>query len=203
MSFRALSCFFLFLCSALPILASDSLFFKLHFIYGSKPRHASRSIEKKYFGGIHGGHVYIEANNAIFSFGPNKGQWHIFSQRRRIVGCYRLDSNLVWCGDTGRLKTATIYIPVNDVQMQQFRELERHYLDSSPYDYAFFGMRCAAAAYDVLSVTGICRKRTRVGIILTNFYPKRLRVKLLRRARAAHWKVERQEGRPTRRWEKD
>lgn len=199
--------FLLFLvvcCSIATVsLAGDSLFFKLHFVYGSKPRRAFKSVEKSYFGGIHGGHVYMEIDHDLFSFGPHKGQWHVFGHKRRVVGCYRLDSNLVWCGDTGRLKITSITIPVTNAQMQQFKTLERQYLQSSPYDYAFFGMRCAAAAYDILSHTGICRKRSRAGMIAKNFYPKRLRLKLLRQAKKEHWRVERQEGRSSRRWEKD
>jgi hypothetical protein len=196
---------FLILCCSITgvSLAGDSLFFKLHFVYGSRPKHGFKSVEKTYFGGIHGGHVYMEIDHEIFSFGPNKGQWHIFGHKRRVVGCYRLDSNLVWCGDTGKLKITTITIPVTKAQMQQFKSLEQQYLKASPYDYAFFGMRCAAAAYDILSHTGICKKRSRVGMITNNFYPKRLRVKLLKRAQKEHWTVERQQGRATRKWERD
>ncbi len=203
MPFRFL--FFLTFCGSIAAtsLAGDTLLFRLHFVYGSKPKRAFKSVEKAYFGGIHGGHVYMEIGHDIFSFGPNKGQWHIFGHKRHVVGCYRLDSNLVWCGDTGRLKITSITIPVTEMQMQQFKALEQQYLKASPYDYAFFGMRCAAAAYDILSSTGICRKRSRAGMIANNFYPKRLRLKLLKQAKQKHWQVERQEGRPSRRWEKD
>lgn len=145
----------------------------------------------------------MQVGHDIFSFGPHKGKWHIFGHKHRVVGCYRLDSNLVWCGDTGRLKITSISIPVTESQVQEFKTLEQHYLKASPYDYAFFGMRCAAAAYDILSSTGICRKRSRAGMIAGNFYPKRLRLKLLKQARQQHWQVERQQGRPSRRWEKD
>lgn len=203
MPFRFL--FFLTFCGSIAAtsLAGDTLLFRLHFVYGSKPKRAFKTVEKAYFGGIHGGHVYMEIGHDIFSFGPNKGQWHIFGHKRHVVGCYRLDSNLVWCGDTGRLKITSITIPVTEMQMQQFKALEQQYLKASPYDYAFFGMRCAAAAYDILSSTGICRKRSRAGMIANNFYPKRLRLKLLKQAKQKHWQVERQEGRPSRRWEKD
>lgn len=203
MPFRFL--FFLTFCGSIAAtsLAGDTLLFRLHFVYGSKPKRAFKTVEKAYFGGIHGGHVYMEIGHDIFSFGPNKGQWHIFGHKRHVVGCYRLDSNLVWCGDTGRLKITSITIPVTEMQMQQFKALEQQYLKASPYDYAFFGMRCAAAAYDILSSTGICRKRSRAGMIANNFYPKRLRLKLLKQAKQKQWQVERQEGRPSRRWEKD
>lgn len=194
---------FLLILSTQASLAGDSLFIKLHFVYGSKPKPGFKATEKNYFGGIHGGHVYMEIDHTIFSFGPDRGQWHIVNRPKKVVGRYRLDSNLVWCGDTGLLKRTTITIPITEQQLLQVRQLKQHYLESSPYDYAFFGMRCAAAAYDVLGQAGISRKRSRVGIITTNFYPKRLRVKLLKRAKKEHWIVERQPGRVTRRWEKD
>jgi hypothetical protein len=203
MPFRFLISFLFCIHIAAFARAGDSLFFKLHFVYGSKPGHAFKSVEKNYFGGIHGGHVYMEIDREIFSFGPDKGQWHIFGHKRRVVGCYRLDSNLVWCGDTGLLKMTSITIPVTGAQMQEFKNLKQRYLTVSPYDYAFFGMRCASAAYDVLSYTGICKKRSRAGTIAKNFYPKRLRVKLLKRAQKENWAVVRQAGRTSRRWEKD
>lgn len=194
--------FFLFYMTATSV-AGDSLFLKLHFVYGSKPKHGFKKTERTYFGGLHGGHVYMEADHEIFSFGPDKGQWHVISHRKKIYGKYRIDSNLVWCGDTGKLKITTISIPVTRQQLEQFHHLEKDYLQHAPYDYAFVGMRCAAAAYDVLSQVGICRKRSRAGIITKNFYPKRLRIKLLKRAGSEHWIVEKQNGRPSRKWEKD
>lgn len=194
---------FLFLFLSHFLFASDSLFVKVHFVYGSKPKHAFKNAELKYFGGIHGGHVYVEANNQIVSFGPNNGQWHIFGHKKKIVGKYRIDKNLIWCGDTGKLKITTILIPVSKHQLEKFEIAKRDYLETSPYDYAFFGMRCAAAAYDILSEAQVCEYRSRLGIISKNFYPKRLRVKLLRRAKKENWEVLRQEGRSTRKWERD
>jgi hypothetical protein len=203
MYYRAFAFLFFSFYLASASMAGDSLFFKLHFVYGSKPKHGFKAMEPKYFGGIHGGHVYMEADGKLFSFGPDKGQWHVISHRKKIYGKYRVDSNLVWCGDTGKLQITTITIPITKQQLEQFQQLEKSYLQTAPYDYAFVGMRCAAAAYDVLSQIGISRKRSRAGIVTKNFYPKRLRVKLLKRARREHWIIEQQKGRPTRKWEKD
>jgi hypothetical protein len=50
---------FLFLFLSHFLFASDSLFVKVHFVYGSKPKSAFKKIEAKQFGGIHGGHVYL------------------------------------------------------------------------------------------------------------------------------------------------
>ena len=64
-------------------------------------------------------------------------------------------------------------------------------------------MRCAAGAYDILSKAELCKCKARFKIISKNFYPKRLRVKLLKRAKKENWLVLREEGRITRKWERD
>jgi len=185
------------------LIASDSLFIKVHFVYGSKPKREFKDIESKQFGGIHGGHVYLEVNQKIISYGTNNGKWHIFPHKSKSAGKYRIDKDLKWHGDTGKLKITTIIIPISEEQLLKFTEVEQHYFEKTPYDYAFLGMRCAAGAYDVLSKVGICKAKSRFSIITKNFYPKRLRVKLLKRAKRENWEVLKQEGRKNRKWERD
>jgi hypothetical protein len=194
---------FLFLFLSNFLFASDSLFVKVHFVYGSKPKSAFKKIEAKQFGGIHGGHVYLELENKIISYGTNNGKWHIFPHKSKSAGKYRIDKDLKWHGDTGQLKITTIVIPITKEQLLKFKETEKKYFEQTPYDYAFLGMRCAAGAYDVLSKAEVCKCKSRFGIISKNFYPKRLRVKLLKRAQKENWQVLRQDGRATRKWERD
>jgi hypothetical protein len=172
-------------------------------VYGSKPKSAFKKIEAKQFGGIHGGHVYLELENKIISYGTNNGKWHIFPHKSKNAGKYRIDKDLKWHGDTGKLKITTIVIPITEEQVLKFKETEKKYFEQTPYDYAFIGMRCAAGAYDVLSKAEVCKCKSRFGVISKNFYPKRLRVKLLKRAQKENWQVLRQEGRSTRKWERD
>ena len=172
-------------------------------MYGSKPKHAFKNTEPKFFGGIHGGHVYMEVNQKVISYGTNNGKWHIFPHKSKSAGKYRIDKDLKWHGDTGKLKITTIVIPITEEQLRKFKETEKIYFEKTPYDYAFFGMRCAAGAYDVLDKAKVCPHKTRVAIISKNFYPKRLRIKLLRRAKKENWVVVKQEGRSTRKWERD
>lgn len=193
-------CFLLFFAHC--FYASDSLFLKVHFVHGSKPKKAFKHTEPKLFGGIHGGHVFVEVNNKIISFGTNKGQWHIFPHKSKCAGIFRVDKNLAWHGDTARKKITTIIIPITEAQLNKFKETEEIYFEKTPYDYAFFGMRCAAGAYDLLCKAEVCKYTSRFKIISKNFYPKRLRKKLLKRAKKEHWQVIRQEGRVTRKWEK-
>ena len=194
---------FLFLFLSHFLFASDSVFVKVHFVYGSKPKTAFKKVEKKQFGGIHGGHVYMEFNDKIISYGTNNGKWHIFPHKSRSAGKYRIDKDLKWHGDTGALKITTVIIPITKMQLDKFREAEQMYFSKTPYDYAFLGMRCAAGAYDFLSKAEVCKPKSRFVIISKNFYPKRLRVKLLKRAQKENWQVLRQEGRNTRKWERD
>ena len=96
-------CFFLlFIFFTFSFYASDSLSIKVHFVYGSKPKFDSKKSEKKIFGGIHGGHVYLEVNKKIISFGTNNGKWHIFKHTNKSAGKYRIDKDLKWHGDTGK-----------------------------------------------------------------------------------------------------
>lgn len=193
--------FFLFISHFL--FATDSLFVKIHFVYGSKPKHAFKNTEPKFFGGIHGGHVFLEADNKIISFGTNNGKWHVFPHKSKSAGIYREDKDLAWRGDSAKKKITTIVIPITEEQLLKFKETQKIYFEKTPYDYAFFGMRCAAGACDMLGKAEVCKCKSRFGIISKNFYPKRLRVKLLRRAKKENWQVLRQEGRTTRKWESD
>ena len=198
-----LSLFLSFLFSFSSALAEDTLVLKVHFIYGSKPKKEFKHTEHKIFGGIHGGHVYMETNNKIVSFGTNNGTWHIFPHKSKTAGKYRVDKNLNWHNDTAKQQLTTVYIPITAQQYIDFKIAEKKYYECTPYDYAFIGMRCAAGGYDMLMKAGICKKKKRFGIITTNFYPKRLRVKLLHRAQKEKWLVTKIEGRNTRIWERD
>ena len=120
-------------------------------MYGSKPKRAYKNTEPKFFGGIHGGHVFLETNNKIISFGTNNGKWHVFPHKSKSAGMYREDKSLAWRGDSAKKKITTIVIPITEEQLLKFKEIENKYFKQTPYDYAFFGMRCAAGAYDMLS----------------------------------------------------
>jgi hypothetical protein len=87
--------------------------------------------------------------------------------------------------------------------MGELEDLFETYSKKSPYDYAVFGMRCAAASYDLLSEIGLFRKISMKNNILTNFYPKLLRKRILKWAKKNNYPVQHHEGRSTRVWEKD
>lgn len=174
----------------------------VHFLYGSKPGHHCKQIERKCFGGIHGGHVSLQIDSMIFSFTPKEG-WHIIPRHHKIEGGYVLEKESDWAKDTVGNKYTSIRIPISDSQYVALKNIETKFLTNSPYDYAFFGMRCASAAADVLSQIGILKKRSHFGYILKDFYPKRYRRKLLRYAKCHNCEIIRKAGRKTRKWERE
>ena len=99
-------------------------------------------------------------------------------------------------------KFAVFFIPVTPEQYDKAKEILENYAAQTPYDYAFFGMRCASAANDVLGQLNILKKRSRFGYVATSFYPKKLRKKLFKLAAKHNYKVLKQAGRVTRKWEK-
>ncbi|WP_315824160.1 hypothetical protein [Paraflavitalea speifideaquila] len=68
--------------------ASDTIFLKVHFLYGSKPLKEYSATESKWFGGILGGHVGIEADsNQILNFLP-AGAFHVFKKQNNRHSIY-------------------------------------------------------------------------------------------------------------------
>lgn len=182
--------------------SSQQKYITVHFLYGSKPARGYKAAEHKYFGGIHGGHVYMQIDSTMFSFTPKYG-WHVFAKHHKIKGGYILENAVSWAKDTSDDKYTSIRIPLSDSQYKSLTTIEKCYLDTSPYDYAFFGMRCASACADVLSQLGIIKQRSNFGLIRKNFYPQRLRRKLLRYAKRNDLEVIRREGRQSRKWERE
>jgi hypothetical protein len=173
----------------------------VHFLYGSKPAKGYKE-EKKWFGGIKGGHVTIEADDSIIGFQP-KGNCHVFGKKENANGYFNAKQKTNWVKDTVSLKYATILIPLDEVRYAKLKTTLENYLQKSPYDYAFFGMRCAAATYDVLEDAGIVKKRSRMGKWVSCFYPQLLRRRMLKIADENNYAVVKTGGRKSRVWEKE
>ena len=176
---------------------------KLHFLYGSKPlKKYKNKTETKYFGGIHGGHVSIELDSIDYGFSPS-GKVHIFARRKKhsqFTGKHTHNQPPYPQG----YKVVTFLVPVTPAQYDQIQKIQTDYCSKPPYDYAFFGMRCSASAEDILGQVDILKKKKRnTQIIRKNFYPKKLRKRMFKLAKERNYTIIKQEGRPTRRWEKD
>jgi hypothetical protein len=172
----------------------------VHFLYGSKPARGFEHIEKKSFGGKKGGHVTIETGNKIIGFQP-KGTCHVFGSKKKANGYFRADDKEKWVKDTVSRKYSSVIIPVSPAQYLKVQNTLHNYLEKRPYDYAVFGMRCAAATYDVLEDAGIVKKRSRFGKWASFFYPQLLRRRILKLAEKNNYAVVKHNGRKSRSWE--
>lgn len=174
----------------------------LHFLHGSKPRKGMKHQESRWFGGKHGGHVYLQTDTQLFSFYPS-GSLHVFASRKELHGSFYKEELSGWQTDTVGMRVTSITLPLTEVQAEALQYTIALYAVQSPYDYAVFGMRCASAAYDVLAKAGVVKRRGNFANICLHFYPQPLRRKLVRRAAKENYVVVRKAGRPTRKWEAD
>lgn len=168
------------------------------FVYGSRPIGQD---ENKWFGGIHGGHVSISYEDGFASFVP-KDKVQVFP-RSNINSKFTIESEDHFAFDTSDSRYLIINIPVDSIKKTQIDSLIKAYLFESPYPYAFFGMRCASAAADILQLTGYLETDAKNILWRKYFYPKKLRHRLIKMARQNTWPMKYQIGRKSRRWEKD
>ena len=196
-------CPFFFSASFHASLVSDtSALLKVYFLYGSKPKFKYRHTEKREFGGLHGGHVSLVINGEDIGFERANGL-HVFSHRNNKKAQFRCRLADLVLHEHKNSKVAVVHIPLGKSQFSRLQNILSVYRASLPYDYAFFGMRCAASTSEILSQIGLVKKRKRIGHILHAFYPRPFRRSLLRKAQKQGWLVSRQPGRTTRKWEKD
>jgi hypothetical protein len=190
-----------------PACAQQTMYLPVHFLYGSRPVQKYRFMEKIWFGGKMGGHVGIEIDsNKIMNF-VHRGSFHLVSSKQNKHGSYILSTPshfyTILGGDSNKVKTLTIFIPVNQQQKEKLDSLSRVYINQPPYDYALLGMRCAAASYEVLAQLGILPQYSNSKTALKVFYPKILRKQLLRKAEENGWQMVRHVGTNRRSWETD
>lgn len=185
---------------------------KIYFIYGSRPAKGYGSAERKWFGGIHGGHVGMEIGpDSILSFRSTEYPCHFFPHRhfssiweiKTVHGMWQTFPPHNY--KVNELKRVVFTIPVTEEQKHRIDSIARQYLRHSPYDYATAGMRCASATYDILARAGLFKRYggfTWCKIIM----PRSLRTVLFEKARSPEgqdWKIERYEGSKKRIWEED
>ncbi len=179
--------------------AGDTLYtIKINFLYGSRPAKGFHQQESKLFGGIKGGHVNIEAGGRVLDFTP--GNNPLLPNNKKPTGGFSVNKSVNWDGDD---KWKTIIVPVSESQYMELQKIFDSVAAKTPYDYAIFGMRCAAASYDVLSKIGLFREYSNKKNVVTHFYPKLLRKKILKWADKNNYVVISNEGRPSRKWESD
>jgi hypothetical protein len=190
------TCLLLVFCISLSLLGQDTV--RVLFLYGSKPKAKG---EPRLFGGIHGGHVSVEYGSGYASFIP-KGKLHIFN-KDQFHSRFVTETANSFVYDTTDSRYMIMSIPVTAVQKRALDSVIAKRLRRSPYDYAFFGMRCASAAYEILSSAHIFPGISRHAMVRRFFYPKKLRKMMLREAKRNKWSIIYRPGKTTRKWESD
>jgi hypothetical protein len=197
----------LFCQQAFAVGAQDTGYLKVHFLYGSKPLPKYKKSEQRWFGGVLGGHVGIESDsNRIVNFLPS-GKFHVLARRNKRHSRFAVhsaeDFYAILGGEPDSARKLIVHIPVTRAQQHHFDSVTASYLGNTPYDYAFWGMRCGAAAYELLARLELLQPYSQRKTFRKIFYPRRLRKRLLKAAAANSWTVVRQEGSRKRKWERD
>lgn len=183
------------------ISAQDSTHITVHVIYGSKP---IAEEETKWFGGKLGGHIGLQVGkDKIIHFNPS-GKVRAFG-RSSEPGSYILSSvkefyHIFHCDSAKRMQ---VTIPVSMETKHYLDSICGIFLKNPPYPYAFFGMRCAAACYHLLSVADVYPEYSKGKMIRRFFYPRKLRKRLIRSAKAGNWKLSITTGTIRRKWDHD
>lgn len=170
-------------------------------IYGSKPLEKP---EKHWFGGKLGGHIGLRiGKDSVMHFVPG-GRVNA-TNANSDTGKYLISSSkqfyrTFYCDTT---KTCRIFIPVTADQKQQLLKNSNSFLEKGTYPYAFFGMRCAAACYHLLSLADITKDLSRSRMTWKFFYPRKLRKLLFKEAKQNGWIIERTAGSGKRKWDHD
>ena len=204
---KYLTLFILFCLSFTLSFSQDSTFIKVHFLYGSKPLKTYKATEKKWFGGVLGGHVGIEGDSSKIINFSHIGRFHLFAKKKNRHSKFSEHPQnkfySIFGGNPDSVKKTIVYIPVTKEQKQKFDSIAFCYLKQTPYDYALFGMRCGASTYEILGQLNILPNYSYKKTYKKIFFPKKLRTRLLKKASENGWTILRQEGSTRRSWEKD
>jgi hypothetical protein len=170
-------------------------------IYGSKPKAAD---ERHWFGGKLGGHIGLKiGNDSVMHFVP--GGRVVATNINSDIGNYLISSEksfyrTFYCDTT---KTCRIFIPITSARKQKLLKDAEPFLKEGPYPYAFFGMRCAAACYHLLSLADVTKDLSRSRMTWKFFYPRKLRKFLFKEAKTKGWIIKETPGSTKRKWDHD
>jgi hypothetical protein len=168
---------------------------------------------------LHGGHVGIEyASDKVLSFQPEtygglaaSGHFLPNFRKHNFNSCFRtITVSRMWnClgnhyDNIDSLRRAVFVIPITASQRRLLDSLVNRYTDETPYDYAFFGMRCASSTYDVLQTAGILLKTdmTWYNVFTTQEF-RYLLYQEFQRNKTKGWQLYTSKGSQSRKWEKD
>ncbi len=172
----------------------------IHFIHGSIPME-NCIYSRKRLGGLLGGHVEIELAGSVYGFRLAKLPVHIFVDNSHFNSKYEVNTKEAWLKRTEYEKMTSVYLPISKGQKDKLQVLLTAYLAKSPYDYAFFGTRCATSTAEVLSKSGIIYPLSNTENSIAFLSPHPLRQTLLQLAHTRHFLVVNKKGVDCRYWE--
>lgn len=172
----------------------------IHFIHGSIPMENCIYARKR-LGGLLGGHVEIELEGRVYGFRLDKLPIHIFVDNHHFNSKYEVYTKETWLKRTEYEKITSVHLPISKEQKDKLQAILTTYLAKSPYDYAFFGTRCATATAEVLSKSGIIYRLSNVENSIAFLSPHPLRQTFLQLAREKHFLVIHKKGVDCRYWE--
>ena len=172
----------------------------IHFIHGSIPMENCIYARKR-LGGLLGGHVEIELEGRVYGFRLDKLPVHIFVDKGHFNSKYEVNNKAAWLKRTEYEKITAVYLPISKEQKDKLQAILTDYLAKSPYDYAFFGTRCATSTAEVLSKSGIICRLSNIENSIAFLSPHPLRQTLLQLAKEKHFLVVRKKGVDCRYWE--
>ncbi len=175
----------------------------LHFTHGSvaQPGCPDQRIRR---GGTLGGHVEVQIDTFYYGFNiKNKENFHRFARLQRKFFNSKMDERpvSVWREKTVNDKRTSMVIPVTPAEKAKLQQLYRKNVARPPYDYALVGMRCAPSAREFLGKSGVLPRKTRLGCLVSAFYPRQFRKKMVRKSEKKGWPVSKKEGIECRDWD--
>jgi hypothetical protein len=172
----------------------------IHFIHGSIPM-KDCIYSRKRMGGLLGGHVEIELDGHVYGFRLSKLPVHIFVQNDNFNSKFERFTKEVWLKRTEYEKITSINLPINKGQKTHLQGILNAYLLKSPYDYAFFGKRCASSTAEILSRSDIIIPLSDTENSIAFLSPRPLRTTLLALAEKKKLLVVEKKGVDCRYWE--
>jgi hypothetical protein len=176
-------------------------YIKVHFKHGSVRRKEFKNTEYIELGGRLGGHVLVEIGDEVYDFAFTNYRFHLFPMKKHCIGQFSVMSIEQFQNHYQDQRVTSFIIPAADSNIEKLRTLYQNNINKCPYDYAVFGMRCTASAWEMIGSAHILPSIPHRKAVYGAFYPRQWRKKLYRMARAQHWKIEYQEGTTRRKWE--
>lgn len=175
----------------------------IHFLHGYiRKRHCEDP--KTTVGGLLGGHIEWEIEDTVYGFQyADRKKIHFYSRKQPAAfgGLFTRKSKANWLKETKNDRITSIFIPLGEGQRVRLVDILEAYHRQAPYDYAFLGMRCASATFELMAEIGLLPKKSRRYYILHAFYPRQLRKRLVKWAKKNKFQVLKKEGIESRFWE--